>query len=85
MATTINEVTSHAAGGVNFLHLKLTAGGADSSVTYTIAAGLPLKGVTLPVKTTGSAGACNLTYVESTGVLTASCSANDVLRITAMY
>jgi hypothetical protein len=85
VATTINEVSSHAAGGVNFLHLKLTAGGADSSVTYTIVPGQVLKGVTLPVKTTGSAGAVNLTYVESTGVLTASCSANDVLRLTVMY
>lgn len=85
MATTINEVTSHAAGGINFLHLKLTAGGADTTVTYTIAAGQVLKGVTLPVKTTGAAGASNLTYVESTGVLTATCGNSDVLRITVMY
>lgn len=84
MATTINEVTSHAAGGVNFLHLKLTAGGADTSVTYTLVDKPLLLGVTLPVKTTGTAGAVNLTYVQSTGVLTASCAANDVVRITVM-
>lgn len=84
MATTVNEVTSHSAGGINYLHLKLTAGGADSSVTYTIADKPTLLGVTLPVKTTGSAGAVNLTYAQATGVLTASCSANDVVRLTVM-
>lgn len=85
VATTVNLVESHADGGVNFLHLKLTAGGADTSVTYTIAGAPQILGCTLPVKTTGTIGAVNVTYNVSTGALTASCAANDVLRITVMY
>lgn len=88
MATTVNAVTSHSAGGLNFLHLKLTAGGADSSVTYTLGGVVPTPPIvlgTFVTKTTGAAGANNITYVESTGVLTVSCSANDVLRVTVVY
>lgn len=85
MATTINEASSHSAGGINFLHLKLTAGGADSSVTYVIAGFPTIKGITLPVKSTGTIGATNVTYAQATGTVTASCAANDVLRFTVMY
>lgn len=85
MATTVNLVQSHNAGGLTFLELKLTAGGADSSVTYTIAGKPTISGITAPVKTTGTIGAMNATYVESTGVLTISCSANDVIRVCVIY
>lgn len=85
MATTVNEVSSHAAGGLNFLHLKLTAGGADSSVTYTIAGKPTLLGCTAAIKTTGSIAAQGITYVESTGVLTIGCSASDVVRVTLVH
>lgn len=86
MATTVNVDYSHSTGGIKFHHLKLTAGGADSSVAYTFSAPFPiLLGLAIGPKTTGSAGALNPTYVESTGVLTISCSASDVVRVTAMY
>lgn len=85
MATTVNLNESHSAGGLTFHSLKLTAGGADSSVTYTFAGKPILAGVSGPFKTTGTIGAMNMTYVESTGVLTISCSANDVVRVVVMY
>lgn len=86
MATTISEYSTHAAGGLNFLHLKLTAGAADTTVTYTHVPGKVIKSITLPFKTTGSAGACNAVYVESTGVITISGLANnDVVRFTVIF
>lgn len=88
MATTVNSVTSHSAGGLNFLHLKLTAGGADTSVTYTLGGSVPTPPIVLgamALKTTGTIGATNITYVESTGVLTVSCGNSDVLRVTVIY
>lgn len=81
MATTVNLAQSHSAGGLTFLELKLTAGGADSSVTYTIPGKPTIFGISGAVKTTGTIGAINATYVESTGVLTLSCSASDVVRV----
>ena len=88
MATTVNEVRSHSAGGLNFLHLKLTAGGADTSVTYTLGGAVPAPPIifgAFVAKTTGAAGANNITYVESTGVLTVACGNSDVLRVTVVY
>lgn len=85
MATTLNDERSHSAGGINFKHLKLTAGGADVTVVYTFAAPFPILTGVYVVKTTGAAGANNITYVEATGVLTVSCGNSDVLRITATY
>lgn len=86
MATTVNEVMSHSAGGMTFLHLKLTAGAADTTCTYTIAGFPILKGATCPIKTTGTQGGVGLAYVESTGVLTVGPVANnDVVRVTVMY
>lgn len=85
MATTVNLVESHAAGGLNFLNLKLTAGGADTTVTYTIAGKPVIAGCTAAIKTTGTIGAQGITYVESTGVLTIQCAANDVVRAIVIY
>lgn len=90
MATTVNSVTSHSAGGLNFLHLKLTAGAADTTITYTLGGAggnFPiLLGSTCPVKTTGTQGGVGLAYVESTGVVTIGPVANnDVVRVTLMY
>ena len=84
MATTINAASSHAAGGLTFQEFQLTAGGADSSVTVTLA-NFPIIRGAFVAKMTGTAGANNITYVESTGVLTVSCSANDVLRVTVVW
>ena len=73
---------------MNFLHLKLTAGGADTSVTYTLGGAAPNPPIifgAFVVKTTGTIGANNITYVESTGVLTVSCGNSDVMRVTVVY
>lgn len=87
MATTLNDERSHSAGGINFKHLKLTAGAADVTATYTFAAPFPiLIGGTAPIKTTGTQGGVGLAYVEATGVLTIGPLANnDVVRVTLMY
>lgn len=74
---------------MNVLEVKLTAGAADTSVTYavppgdgsTAGSGRPINFVSLPFKTTGSAGATNTTYAESTGLLTIACGNNDVIRV----
>jgi hypothetical protein len=85
MATTVNEITTHAAGGLNLVHLKLTAGAADTTVTFTFSGTPIMKLISAPFKTTGAIGAQGVTYVESTGVLTVQCANNDVVRITCGY
>lgn len=86
MATTVSECTSRSAGGLTFLHLKLTLGAADTSATYTIAGAPQLTLMTKPFKTTGSVGDLLLAYNASTGVITASGGANnDVIRFTVAY
>jgi len=87
MATTLNSQSSHNAGGLKFHHIKMTAGAADTTVTYTYAAPFPiLLGVSCPVKTTGTQGGVGAAYVESTGVLTIGPLANnDVVRVTTWY
>lgn len=80
MATTVNQTRLLGQGEFRILVLTLTAGGADSSVAYTVGAGVKIHGILGPVKTTGTAGAMNATYVESTGVLTITCAANDVIE-----
>ena len=89
MATTVNSVTSHSAGGLNFLHLKLTAGAADTTITYTLGGVVPTPPIIYGVmvtKTTGTQGGVGTAYVESTGVLTIGPVANnDVVRATVVY
>lgn len=87
MATTINSETSHSAGGMNFKHLKLTAGAADTTCTYTFGAPFPtLLGAFMPLKTTGTQGGVGGAYVEATGVVTIGPVANnDVIRVTLVY
>jgi hypothetical protein len=79
--------TSHAAGGINFKHLKLTAGAADTTCTYTFAAPFPaLLGAATAVKTTGTQGGVGFAYNEGTGVVTIGPVANnDVIRVTLLY
>lgn len=87
MATTLNSERSHSAGGMNFKELKLTAGAADTTVTYTFAAPFPLLiGSSCPIKTTGTQGGVGVAYAEATGVVTIGPLANnDVVRVALWY
>ena len=86
MATTVSECTSHADGGLTFLHLKLTLGAADTTATYTIAGAPQLVLMTQPFKTTGAVADVLAVYNGATGVITFSGGANnDVIRSTVAY
>lgn len=87
MATTLNEERSHSSGGIKHHHIKLTAGAADTTATYTFAAPFPiLLGCSAPIKTTGTQAGVGIAYVESTGVITVGPLANnDVVRFTVIY
>ena len=86
MATTVSESVSYNVGGLTWLFLKLTAGAADTTVTYTIQGFPELKAMTMPVKTTGTTGSCNAVYNKATGVITISSLANnDVVRFGVCY
>lgn len=86
MATTISECTTHSAGGITFLHLKLTVGAADTTAAYTISGAPVLKFMSQPFKTTGSTADILAVYNQSTGAITFSgLSNNDVMRVTVGY
>lgn len=85
MATTTNSVMTVQGDGHKAVHLDLTAGGADTSVTYT----LPLMGTNLaqPIvgvsswnQTTGAVNVASITYAPTTGVLTVPCANSDHVR-----
>lgn len=90
MATTINFVQQKQGDANKILHLDLTAGAADVTVTYTI----PLAGTNLATHISGvstwnvTTGACNVaatTYAPTTGILTVACANNDRLRIAVIF
>jgi hypothetical protein len=85
MATTIDEVVSRAEGGLNWTFVKLTAGVADTTATYVVAGFPEIKEFTLPIKTTGTVGACSVTYALATGTITVACGNSDVLRFGFAY
>jgi len=86
LATTINSIQQKQGDDAKILHLDLTAGAADVTVTYTI----PLAGTNLAVHISGittwnvTTGALNVaasTYAPTTGILTVACANNDRVRI----
>lgn len=80
MATTINEVRGSSSDGFTWTWVKATAGAADTTITYVVAGFPILKAITKPFKTTGTVGACSMTYAEATGTITIACANNDVIR-----
>jgi hypothetical protein len=74
----------HSAGGLRFRHIKATADAATA--VYTLPGLYPIRGLSQPFKTTGTASAINAVYVEATGVLTISgLTSTDVIYFTIMY
>lgn len=86
MATTVNVTPSHAFGGLNMLELDLTAGAADTAVTYTLLGKPKLKFVGVPWNVTTSVVAVGtFTYTLSTGVISVSCANSDNVRVTVGF
>jgi hypothetical protein len=85
MATTVQGISTHADGGLNYIHLRLLAGAADTTVTYTLTGTPRIKMMGLPFKTTGTQGGVGAAYNEGTGVLTVGPLANnDAVSITVV-
>ena len=86
MATTINAVQGKQGDANKILQLDLTAGAADTTVTYTIplagtSLATPINGITTWNVTTGAINVAASTYAPTTGILTVACANNDRLRI----
>ena len=86
MATTVNLAQQKQGDAAKILHLDLTAGAADVTVTYTIplagtSLATPIAGITTWNVTTGAINVAGSTYAPTTGVLTVTCANNDRLRI----
>jgi hypothetical protein len=86
LATTINLAQQKQGDANKILHLDLTAGAADVTVTYTIplaqaTIATPIGGITTWNVTTGAINVAASTYAPTTGVLTVACANNDRLRI----
>lgn len=86
MATTINTVFQKQGDAGKVLHLDLSAGAADTSVTYTIGVvatnvAVPISGLVACNVTTGAINPASMTYGATTGLVTVPCANSDRVRI----
>jgi hypothetical protein len=82
LATT-NTLVQTVQGDANkLIYLRLTAGGADTTVTYTLPTGTKIRGLTAWNETTNAVNPASCTYVASTGVVTVPCANSDVVTVT---
>lgn len=81
MATTTNSVLQVQGDANRVLHLDLTAGGADTSVTFTIPANTVIYGLSSHNVTSDAINPASSTYASTTGVITVPCAASNRVRI----
>jgi len=67
LATQVNGVRSHSAGGMDFTHLDVTLITSGTTVTFSLAAGTNLLGISFWNKTTNVLNPVGATYTVSTG------------------
>lgn len=83
MATQVNSVRSHSAGGLRFIHLDVTLITSGTTVTYSLPPFTKLYGLFFHNTTTNAINSATPTYTLSTGVwLSGTMAVNDNAIVT---